>query len=181
MKQLLLLLPLLLFPQPGHSRTTTLFCETSVSKVTGPDPPYEKVLKREVQSGGLNHEIIIDSLRNSAFVGFYKKGKRENLRLERASILITDDSYLLNRTREGREEKERIETGDGTWEGTKVHIKIKIWHATVEDWAVNRVNGDLIFLREYDWSWHPNKTENDKYTVNYQGKCTKKKPEKTLF
>ena len=165
-----------------------MVCETSFTKVTGPHPDLEQISKRvQAKNKGLNHEIVIDSLMTSAFAGTYLEGDRESLILERAQILITNDSYLLNIENEGKHEAKRTQPPDSTWENPKIHITHYIRPRTVEDWAINRVNGDLIFLRTEDKSFYqakyPDKEwiKNRIYTMHFQGKCTKKKPEKTLF
>ena len=97
MRRLLLLLPLLLFPQPGHSKSITLVCEASFTKATGPHPQLVEINKHFAQAGGTYHEIIIDSLTGSASEGSITDDSMETLGFKPAQILITDDSYLINR------------------------------------------------------------------------------------
>ena len=152
MKRLLLLLPLLMAPAAGHSKTTTLICEASFTKATGPHPQLAEINNHFAKAGGTYHEIIIDPLMSSARVGSITDDTMETLGFKPAQLLITDDSYMLHKTEA---------VGNST---------------TIDRWAINRVNADLIQKYEVDYG-----TENMKFKVHYKGKCTKKKTVKTLF
>ena len=127
MKRLLLLLPLLKVPAAGHSKTTTLICEASFTKATGPHPQLAEINNHFALAGGTYHEIIINSLTGSARIGSITDDSMEIISFEPAQLLITDDSYMLH----------KIETvGNST---------------TIDRWAINRINAVLIQKYEVDY------------------------------
>ena len=127
MKRLLLLLPLLMAPAAGHSKTTTLICEASFTKATGPHPQLAEIHNHFALAGGTYHEIIINSLTGSARIGSITDDSMEIISFEPAQLLITDDSYMLH----------KIETvGNST---------------TIDRWAINRINAVLIQKYEVDY------------------------------